>query len=98
MLRAGSDLGARLLVEFAVALDEPGLQCVDDHRRRFIKALPGFVHAEPERGKLAPRQSTSKTEPKPALAQHVEHRRLLGDAQWIVPRENDGCGAQVDIA
>src|SRR5690242_21301660 len=37
MLRPRADLGPRLLVELAVALDEPGLKRVDDHRGRLVE-------------------------------------------------------------
>src|SRR5262249_32042505 len=97
MLRARPDLVARLLMECAIAIDKPCLQSVDDHRRGFVEARAGFVHAEPERGDLAPGETAREAEAKPALAQHSEHRRLFGDAQWVVPREDDGGGAQIDI-
>ena len=79
------NLDARLLVEPAVALDEAGLQRIDDHRRRLVEALPRLIHAEAERGELTPGQAASQTKAEPALAQHVENRRLLGDAQRVVP-------------
>src|SRR5262249_41926978 len=91
------ELGARLLVELAVALDKPGLQCIDDHWSGLVEALPRFVHAQAERSELPPRQAASEAEAKSALAQHVEHGRLLGYAQRIVPRQDDGRGAQIDI-
>jgi hypothetical protein len=97
MLRARPDFGPRLFVEFAIALDKTGLQRIDDHRRSLIEALPGLVHAQAESGELSPRQATSEAEAKPALAQHIEHRRLFCDAQWIVPRQDDSRGAQIDI-
>src|SRR6202049_289902 len=97
MLRSRPDLDARLLVELAVALDEAGLQRVDDHRRRLVEALARLVHAETEGGELAPRQAAPETETKSPLAQHIEHRRLLGDAQRVVPRHDDRRRAQIDV-
>src|SRR5436189_118033 len=81
MLRPRPDLNARLLVELAITLDEAGLQRIDDHRRRLVEAFPRFIHAEAERGELTPGQAASQTKAQPPLAQHVEHRRLLGDAR-----------------
>src|ERR1043166_852466 len=97
MLRPRTDLDARLLVELAVALDEPGLQRIDDHRRRLIEALARFVHAKANRGEFAPRQPAPETKAKPPLAQHVEHRRLLRDPQGVVPRQDNGGGTQIDV-
>src|SRR5579885_3458631 len=73
MLRPGPDLDARLLVELAVSFDEPGLQRVDNHRRRFIETLPRLVHAEPERREFAPCQTAPEPEPQPALAEQIEN-------------------------
>ena len=97
MLRPRADLDPRLLVEFAVAFDEPGLQRVDDHRRRFVEALARFVHAHAKRGELAPRQAAAETQAQPSLAQQVEHRRLLRDPQRVVPGDDDRGGAQIDV-
>ena len=97
MLRPRPDLDARLLVELAVALDEAGLQRVDDHRRRLVEAAARFVHAEAEGGELAPRQAAAHAEAQPALAQHVEHGGVLGDPQRIVPGQDDGGGADIDV-
>src|SRR5258706_377206 len=95
MLRPRPDLNARLLVELAITLDEAGLQRVDDHRRRLVEALPRFIHAEAEGGELAARQAAPEAEAQPALAQHVEHGGVLGDAQRIVPRHDDSGGAEI---
>src|SRR4051812_28573726 len=67
MLRPRPDLNARLLVELAVALDEAGLQRIDDHRRRLVEAFPRFIHAEAERGELTPGQAASQTKAQPPL-------------------------------
>ena len=61
MLRPRPDLGARLLVVRSVALDEAGLKCFDDHRRRFVEAGARLVHADPERFELAPRQPAARS-------------------------------------
>ena len=97
ILRARAQFRARLLVERPVALDEAGPEGLDDHRRRLVEALARLVHAEAERGELAPRQAPPQAEAQAALAQHVEHGGILGDAERIVPRQDDGGGAQVDI-
>src|SRR6516165_12641961 len=97
MLRTWPELGTGLLVELAVTLDKSALQRIDDHWSRLIEALSGLVHAQAESGKLAPRQAAAKAEAEPALAQHVEHDRILGDAQRIMPRQDDSRGAQIDV-
>ena len=56
-----------------------------------------LVHAEAEGGELAPRQAAAQAEAKPAPAQHVEHGGVLGNAQRIVPRQDDGRRADVDV-
>src|ERR1700745_1491061 len=96
MLRPRADLYAWLLVELTVAFDEPGLERVDDHRRRFVEALSRLVHAEAEGGELPPRAAAAESQAQPTLAQQVEHRRLLRDAQRIVPGDDHRGGAQVD--
>ena len=97
MLRTRPELGAGLLVELAVTLDKSGLQSIDDHRSCLIEPLSGLVHAQAESGKLPPRQAAAKAEAEPALAQHVEHDRILGDAQRIMPRQDDSRGTQIDV-
>jgi hypothetical protein len=97
MLRTRPELGTGLLVELAVTLDKSGLQRIDDHRSRLIEALSGLVHAQAKGGEFPPRQAAAKAEAEPALAQHVEHGRILGDAQRIVPRQDDSRGAQIDV-
>jgi hypothetical protein len=57
MLRPRADLGPPLLVELAVALDEPGLKRVDDHRGRLVEALARLMHAHAEGRELASRQA-----------------------------------------
>ena len=52
---------------------------------------------EAEGVELAPRQAAAHAEAQPALAQHVEHGGVLGDAQRIVPGQDDGGGADVDV-
>ena len=79
-LRPWADLDPRLLVELAVALDEPGLKRVDDHR-----------------GRLASRQAAAEPEAQPAFAQQIQHGRLFGDSQRVVPGDDDRGGAQVDV-
>ena len=97
ILRPRPDLDARLFVELAVTLDKPGLQGVDDHRRRLVEALARLVHAQAEGGELAARQTAPEAEPQPSPAQHVEHRGVLGDAQRVVPGQDNRGGAEIDI-
>ena len=85
---------ARLLVVLAVALDEAGLERVDDHRRRLVEAAAQFVHAEAEGGEFAPGQAAAHAEAKPALAQQIEHGGVLGHPQRIVPGQDDRRRAQ----
>ncbi len=81
----------------AVGLDPTGAQRIDDHRRRFVEPPAALVHRAAERGELAPRQAAAKAEPQPALAQKIEHRRLLGDAQRVVPGQDYRGGAEIDV-
>jgi len=78
----------------AVALDEAGAQCLDDHRCRFIEALAGFVYRPAKPGEFAARQAAAQPEPEPTLAQQVEHHRLLGDARRVMPRQDHCRGAE----
>ena len=80
-----------------VALHEPGLQRVDDHRRRLIEAAAQFVHAEAEGGELPAREAAAHAETKPALGQIVQHRRLFGDPQRIVPGQDHRRRADIDV-
>src|SRR6202011_5156762 len=68
ILRPRPNLDARLLVEFAVAFDEPGLQRLDDHRSRLVEALPRLVHAQTKRRELPARKAAPETQPQPAFA------------------------------
>ena len=97
VLRARTDLDARLLVVRPVAFDEAGLQGVDDHRRRLIEAPARFVHAETEGGELAAGEAAAHAEPEPALGEIVQHRGLFGDPQRIVPGQDHGGRAEIDI-
>ena len=97
VLRPGPDLDARLLVVFAVAFHEAGLERVDDHGRGLVEAAARFVHAQAEGGELAPRQATAEAQPQPALAQQVEHGGVLGDAQRIVPGQDHRRRADIDV-
>ena len=97
MLRARPDLDARLLVVLAVAFHEAGLQRVDDHRRRLVEAAARFVHAEAEGGELAAGEAAAHAEAEPALGQIVQHRGLFGDPQRIVPGQDHGGGADIDV-
>ena len=92
-----ADLDTRLFVIFAVAFDEAGLQRVNDHRRRLVKAAAGFIHAQAKGLKFAPREPAPHTQAKPALAQHVEHGGILSDPQRIVPGQDNGRGTHVDV-
>src|SRR6266481_2578680 len=96
MLRPWANLDTRLLVVVAIALDEAGLERIDDHRRRLVEAPSRFVHAEAEGGEFAPRQPAPHAQAKPALAQHVEDGGIFRDAQRIVPGQNDGRGTDID--
>jgi hypothetical protein len=96
-LRPRPDLDPRLWVEFAVAFDKTALERLDDHRSGFVKALARLVHAQPEGGELPPRQAAPEPQPQPPLAEHVEHRRLLGDAQRVMPGQDHRRRTQVDI-
>ena len=97
VLRPRPDLDARLLVILAVAFHEAGLERVDDHGRGLVEAAAQFVHAQAEGRELAPRQAAAQAEPQPALAQHVEHGGVLGDAQRIVPGQDHRRRADVDV-
>ena len=44
-----------------------------------------------------PREPASHPKPHPPFAQVVEHRRLFGDTQRVVPGQDHGRGAQIDI-
>ena len=94
VFRTRPDLDARLLVVFAVALDETGLERVDDHRRGLVEATARFIHAEAEGGELAPGQPSAHAEPELALAQHVEDGGVLGHPQRVVPGQDDGRRAE----
>ena len=97
MLRTRTDLDAGLLVVVAVAFHEAGLQRVDDHRRGFVEAAARFVHAEAEGGEFAPGEAAAHAETEPALGEIVQHRGLFGDPQRIVPGQDDGRRADVDV-
>ena len=86
----------RLRVILAVPLDKAGAQCLDDHRGGFIKALARLVHCAAKRRELAPRQTAPQTQPQFSFAQQIEDRRLLGDAQRVVPRHDHRRGAEPD--
>ena len=91
---ARSDFDPRLFVIFAVAFDKAGAQRLDDHRGGFVEALAGLVHRSAKRRELAPSEAASQPQPQPPFAQQVQHRRLLGDAQRVMPRHNNRRGAQ----
>ena len=97
VFRARAQLDPRLLVISAVGLDPAGAQCIDDHRRRLVEPAAALVHRAAERGKFAPRQAAAKPEPQPAVAKKVEHRRLLGHAQRVVPGQDHRGGAEIDV-
>ena len=97
MLRTRANFDAWLFVVGAVSFHEAGFQGIDDHRCRLVEAPARFVHAETERGELAAGEPAAHTKAKAALAQIVQHRRLFSDAQRIVPRQDHGGGAEIDV-
>ena len=88
------DLDAWLLVVLPVALDEAGLERLDDHRRGLVEAAARFIHAEAEGRELAPGETSAHAQAQLALAQHVDDGGVLGHPQGIVPRQDDSCGTQ----
>src|SRR6516162_7474392 len=86
VFRPRPKLDARLLVVFAVALHPAGPQRFEDHRCTFVESLAALFHRLTKGCEFAAREATADAEAQPPLAQHVEHDRLLGDAQWVVPR------------
>ena len=92
-----ADLDPRLPVVLAVAFHEAAAQRLDDHRRGLVEAFARFVHADAEGLEFPPRQSAPEAEAEPPVAQQVEHRGILGDAQRVVPGQDDCGGADVDV-
>ena len=97
MLRAGPELRPGLRVILAVAFDETRPQGLDNHGGRFVETFPRFVHADAEGFKLASGQSPAKTEPQASVAQQVKDGGILRYAQRVVPGEDHGGGAHVNV-
>jgi hypothetical protein len=80
----------------AVALDDAALGRLEDHARRLVEAVARLVHVHAEAGILAPRQAAPETEHRAATGEMVEQHDLLGDAQRIVPRQDEGARGEPD--
>ena len=97
-LGTGPDLGAHLFVVRPVAFHVARAQRLEDHSGRFVEAVARFVHVDAEGPVLHPRQAAAQSQDEPPVAQGVEHARLLGHPQRIVPRQDDRRGAEMDFA
>ena len=97
VFRPRPEFDARLRIVLAVALDKAGAQRLDDHRGRFVKTLAALVHRPAKRRELAPRETTAQPQTQFSFAQQIQHRRLLGDAQRVVPRHDHRRGAEPDF-
>ena len=97
VLRPRSDFGSGLLVKLPVALDESGLQGIDDHGRGLVETLPRFVHADAESLELPARQAASEPQAQAAAAQQVQHRGVLGDPQRVVPGKDHRGRSHVNV-
>ncbi len=91
------DFDARLRIILPVPLDETGTQRLQYHPGGFIEAFAQFIHGGTERGEFASRQAAAKSETHTAVAQQIEHRHLLRHTQRIVPRQDDGRGAEIGV-
>ena len=85
-----------LLVVFAVALDDAGLQGVENHGHGFVEALSRGVHIYAELVILPARQAAAHPKNHPTVRQLVQQRDLLGRTQRRVPRHDHRAGRQLE--
>jgi hypothetical protein len=62
-----------------------------------VEAFAGFVHGAEEGVEFSAREATAHADAKAALAEEIDHDGALGDTQRVVPGEDDGGGAEVDV-
>ena len=94
--RTRSDVRPRLRVVRPVALDVAAVGRVEDHARGLVEAVARLRHVDAEARVLAPRQTATEAEHGAAVREVVEQHDLLRHAQRIVPRQDEGAGAEPD--
>src|SRR5271166_2519654 len=94
--RARPDRGARDLIEFAVPLEFRLAQCLAYQLRGLGKAGPRLAHRDAEARVFDARGTPAKAEQAAPAAENVEECDLLGDADRIVPWQDDDRGPEDD--
>ena len=92
----GSDVRPRTRVEGPVALHVAAVGRVEDQPGGFVEAVARLRHVDAEARVLAPRQTATQAEHGPAIREVVEQHDLLRHPQRIVPRQDEGAGAEPD--
>ena len=92
----GSDVRPRTRVEGPVAFHVAAVGGVEDQPGGLVEAVARLRHVDAEARVLAPRQAATQAEHGPAIREVVEQHDLLRHAQRIVPRQDEGAGAEPD--
>ena len=94
--RARPDRGARDLVKLALPLEFGLAQCLADQLRGLGKARPRLPHRDAKPLVFDARGTAAKAEQAPPAGQDVEQCDPFGDADRVVPRQDDDRGPEGD--
>jgi hypothetical protein len=61
------------------------------------QTFAGFLNGAAEGVEFQAREAAAHPEAEAALAEEIDHDGALGDTQRVVPGEDDGGGAEVDV-
>jgi hypothetical protein len=61
------------------------------------QTFAGFLNGAAEGVEFPAREAATHPEAEAALAEEIDHDGALGDTQRVVPGEDDGGGAEVDV-
>jgi hypothetical protein len=86
--RLRPDIAARLLDVFAVVFAVALLESLEQHLRRFDKALARFAERNAEAFEFDPREPAPETENHAAVRHVIDHRHLLRYAHRVMPRHH----------
>src|SRR5208283_887991 len=87
--RLRPDVAPRLLDIFAVVFAVAFLESLEQHLRRFDKALARFAERNAEPFELDSRKSPPQAKNHAPVRHVIDHRHLLGDAHRVMPRHDD---------
>ncbi len=89
MISADSGLTEEALIEFALPLEFGLAQCLSDQLCRLGKARPRLAHRDAEPLIFDARCTPAEAEEAPPAGQDIEKSDPLGDADRIIPRQDD---------